>query len=191
MTTQTTLRSILLIGLLAAITACGGAAAGSTPATGEEISAPAETLAPEVIDEGIPDDAASVPGTALNACEIVTATDIAAATDVDGVEPGEFESTPTTLSPGNSECAYKGDFGRILVDLTPEDGANLYDAAAGAYKDAAPIPGIGDGAFYSADNDRAFVWKGSVAIMFTIFVNGDLDPADVAEKLGKLALAKV
>jgi hypothetical protein len=190
MTTKITLRSILLIGLLAAITACGGAASGSTPATGDETAAPAGTLAPETIDEGAPQDAPA-PGTALNACEIVSAPDIAAATDVDGVEPGEFESTPTTLSPRNSECTYEGDFGRILVDLTPEDGANLYDAAAGAYKDAAPIPGIGDGAFYSADNDRAFVWKGSVAIMFTIFVNGDLDPADVAAKLGSLALAKV
>ena len=190
MTTQTTLRTILLVGLLAAITACGGAAAGSTPVSGDEPSTPAETLAPETTNDA-PQDAAPVPGTGLNACEIVTATDIAAVTDVDDVDPGEFESTPTALSPGNSECTYAGDFGRILVDLTPEDGANLYDAAAGSYKDAAPIPGIGDGAFYSADNDRAFVWKGSVAIMLTIFVNGDLDPADVAEKLGKLALAKV
>jgi hypothetical protein len=180
MTTKTTLRSILLIGLLAAVSACGGAAAGSPPATGDETSAPAETLVPETADEGAPQDAAPVPGTALNACEIVSPPDIAAATDIDGVEPGQFKSTPTTLSPGHSKCTYEGDFGRILVDLTPEDGANLYDAAAGAYKDAAPIPGIGDGAFYSADNDRAFVWKGSVAIMFTIFVNGELDPADVA-----------
>lgn len=50
--------------------------------------------------------------------------------------------------------------------------------------------GIGDGAFWSDKNHRAFFWKGSVNVMLTVFLN-DLDPIDTAEDLGALAIGKV
>jgi len=50
--------------------------------------------------------------------------------------------------------------------------------------------GIGDGAFWSDTNSRAFFWKGSVNVMLTIFLN-DADPSATAEELGRLAIGKV
>ncbi len=144
--------------------------------------------------EAVPTEAAEAeptPGTDLNACEIVTAADIAAATGIEGVADGTFEENPSTLSPGRSECTYEGDFGRVIVDLTPEDGANLYDAARGAYDDASDITGIGDGAFNSVGENRAFIWQGPVAVMLTMFLNGDIEQLDVATELGKRVVGKL
>lgn len=189
MTARTSLRLPLAAGLIALVAACGGAA---TAGSGDDTSQVAETT--DVIEatlEATAEDTAPMPGTDLNACEIVTAADIEAVTDTDGIGDGEFEFNPTVRSPGHSECTYEGDFGRLIVSLTPEDGENLYDAAAGAYKDAVVMDGVGDGAFYSADNNRAFAWKGSVTLMFTIFVSGDLDAAEVSRDLGRAALARV
>jgi hypothetical protein len=188
MTARTSIRLLLASGLIALVAACGGAA---TAGSGDDASQVAETADVVEATPEAAEDAAPQPGTDLNACEIVTAADIETATDTDGIGDGEFESNPTVLSPGHSECTYEGDFGRLIVSLTPEDGENLYDAAAGAYKDAVMMDGVGDGAFYSADNNRAFAWKGNVTIMFTIFVNGDLDAAEVSRDLGLAALAKV
>jgi hypothetical protein len=96
----------------------------------------------------------------------------------------------TSLSPGKTECTYEGDWGRLIVELTPEDGANLYDAARGAYKDASDITGTWDGAFNSAQNHRAFVWKGAVTAMFTMFLN-EAEQLDAAESLAKALVAKL
>ena len=134
-----------------------------------------------------------VPGTTLNACEIVTPQDVktafAATTDV---ADGTFEADPTVLSPGHSECTYAGDFGRLIVALTPEDGANLYDAAYGAYKNLEVIPGVGDGAFWSQKERRGFVWQDRVAVMFTIQPSsGDVTGLEVTQVLGQLMLGKL
>jgi hypothetical protein len=188
MTARTSIRLLLASGLIALVAACGGAA---TAGSGDDASQVAETADVIEATSDAAEDAAPQPGTDVNACEIVTAADIETATDTDGIGDGEFEANPTVLSPGHSECTYEGDFGRLIVSLTPEDGENLYDAAAGAYKDAVVMDGVGDGAFYSADNNRAFAWKGNVTIMFTIFVSGDLDAAEVSRDLGLAALAKV
>jgi hypothetical protein len=132
-----------------------------------------------------------VPGTDLNACEIVTPDDVKSAFLATAeVAPGEFEADPTTLSPNHSECTYQGDFGRVIVSLTPEDGANLYDAAYGAYDGLEPITGLGDGAFWSDENHRGFVWKDRVAVMFTIF-SGEPGGLEVTKSLGAAMLAKL
>ncbi len=133
---------------------------------------------------------AQQPGTTLNACEIVTVADIEAATRATGVKAGEFEATPNALSPGQSDCTYTGDFGKIVVELTPEDGVNEYDAARGAYKDAADITGPWDGAFNSKENNRAFVRKGNVLVMVTMFLN-DQEQLPVATELAKRVVAKL
>jgi hypothetical protein len=174
---------LLLASAALVLAACGGASGASSP------SAPAEAT-PTVVPTDVADPGVPAPGTALNACEIVSAGDVSAVAGSD-VDPGEFKESPTTLSPGHTECTYEGDFGRLIVSLTPEDGENLYDAARGSYADASDIAGHGgDGAFYSKESKRAFFWKGSVAIMLTVFLSGD-EVRPFAEEFGKKALAKV
>lgn len=184
---RSTIRLFFLSGLVAVVAACGGADARDADVGGVASAEPMIVADATVA----PADDTLQPGTDLNACEILTPADIEAATDTAGVAEGEFEATPTVLSPGHTECTYEGDFGGVIVALTPEDGENLYDAAAGAYKDMVVIEGLGDGAFFSADNHRAFVWQGNVTVMFTLFVNDDLDAATVAEAFGEAVVSKL
>lgn len=181
------LSALLAASLLAA---CGGAAAapsdaaGSASPTGAPTNVPADaTPAPEA-------SSPPTPGTTLDACTIVTPADVATATGAAGAEPGTLEETPTALSPGRTECTYEGEFGRVIVELTPEDGANLFDAARRSYDDAVDLPGIGDGAFVSAANKRAFVRRGAVAVMLTMFLSS-ADRAEVAAALGRAIVAKL
>jgi hypothetical protein len=187
------LATLPALGVLAlALVACGG---GSTtaPSAAAPTSQPAATAAASVaVGEtggGVAGDL--TPGTSLDACAIVTPADVKQATSIDVVADGTFKKKPDSLSPGKSECTYQGDFGRIIVTLVPEDGANLYDAARGSYKDASDITGIGDGAFNSVKNNRAFVWKERVTVMLTMFLSGDLEQLPVATDLGKAIIAKL
>jgi hypothetical protein len=191
MRTNSILRLQLLAVALAVVAACG--ATGAAEPTGDDPTPPGEVAdaTTDPGDGGDTGDAEPSPGTTLNACEIVTADDVAAASDSDSVTPGELKAGPTVLSPGRTECTYEGDFGRVIVELTPEDGANLYDAAIGAYKGAELIDGLGDGAFWSDKNHRAFVWQGAVTLMFTIFTSEDVDPAGLVAELGSRALARI
>jgi hypothetical protein len=186
------LTALLLLSL--ALAACGGGTANpttdSSPAPVAETAAPVEPDASTATGGGI--DGTLTPGTMLNACEIVTSDDIKMATKTTTtVAAGTLELSPTVLSPARTECRYEGEFGGILVELTPDDGENLYDAAKGAYKDAAVMPGIGDGAFNSDDNNRAFIWKDNVTVMLTMFVADPLTQVDVATDLGKAIVEKL
>jgi hypothetical protein len=199
----------LLTLVLAAVAACGGGTA-SKPAdeAGDGAGSAAEQPAGQPADAATggdqagddnddvaqiySDDAdAMVPGTTLTSCELISASDVAAAVGLAKVANGALEQNPTTLSPAHNQCTYEGDFGRVIVDLTPEDGANLYDAASGAYKGLELIDGIGDGAFWSDKNNRGFVWQDKVTVMLTIFVNDGIDPRDVTESLGKAMVDKL
>lgn len=188
------LSALLMISAIAFAACSGGTAApanGATSApsiaTADETASPDETAATGGGVEGN-----LTPGTSLNACELVTSDDVKAATkSTDVVAAGTLKQDPTSLSPGHTECRYEGEFGGIIVDLTPEDGANLYDAARGAYKDAADIAGIGDGAFNSDKNNRAFIWKEKVAVMLTMFVGGGAAQLQVATDLGKSIVEKL
>ena len=108
-------------------------------------------------------EADATPGTTLSACEILTADDIATATGTEDVADGALEAAPTVLDEVRTECTYEGDFGRIIVELTPTDGANLYDAAVGACDGAELYEGIGDGGPNPEKNNRAFFWKGAAS----------------------------
>src|SRR5262245_42407276 len=191
MTANRSFRLILAGGLVALVAACGGA--GSAPSQesgdGSETGTTPTDATPRPTDVPFA-EADATPGTALSACEILTADDIAAATGAESVADGDLKDAATVLDEARTECTYEGDFGRIIVDLTPTDGANLYDAAIGAYDGAVLYDGIGDGAFWSEKNNRAFFWKGSVNVMLTIFLN-DADPAATAEELGSVAIGKV
>lgn len=176
--------SLLVVALVVA--ACGGTGAGPTATPG----APATQPPAEATPTAPADDARPTPGTALDACEILTPADIEAIVDGAEVAAGELKDRPTPLSPGRTECTYAGDWGRLVVQLTPEDGPNSYDAARSSYKDAVDITGVGDGAFNSVAEKRAFAWKGAVSVMFTMFVNG-VDRYELATALAKAVVAKL
>jgi hypothetical protein len=182
-------RLIIPATLVALLAACGGAV--SPPASsGDDAGSP--TTAPVAIESLAPGAADPTPGTKLTACELVTADDVQGATGTaETVAAGKGESGPTVLSPGRTVCTYEGDFGRVLVDLVPEDGANLYDAARKAYDDASDITGVGDGAFSSDHTSRTFVWKGAVTVMLTTLLLGEADMRAVSEDLADRVVAKL
>jgi hypothetical protein len=204
MDTPTLIRRAAL-GLLAfSLVACGGSspsdaagdAAVDAPA-GMATSAAADPAAdpndPAGVGAIVHEEEVPVPGTTLGACEIITTADIKAAFGFSGtVADGVFEASPTVLSPGHTECAYEGDFGRVLVSLTPEDGANLYDAAYGAYDGLEVIPGLGDGAFWAADTNRGFVWQDRVTAMISVYAaDGDVEEIELVTSLGQALIAKL
>jgi hypothetical protein len=180
-------RVVLMTILIGALAGCAGGGGGASAAATSGASAAATTAkATAKPDAGDP-----TPGTALSACEIVSADDIKAATKVASVAAGTLKASPTVLSPGRTLCTYQGDFGRIQVELVPEDGANLYAAARKSYKDAVEIPGLGDGAFTSAQNNRAFIWKGAVTVMLTTVLNVGFDKAALSKTLGETIVSKL
>jgi hypothetical protein len=201
-----TVRSIsrgAALGLLAlSLVACGGGAArdaddeldAGAPAPTTAAEAPnADPNDPDSVGAIIYEEDVPVPGTTLSACQIVTGSDLQTALGLDvPVAEGALEADPTVLSPGHSECRYEGDFGRVIVDLTPEDGANLYDAAYSAYDGLAFVDGVGDGAFWSDKTDRAFVWQDRVTVMLTLKLNdAELTGPDLTEVLGQAMVAKL
>ena len=183
--------SALLI-LAVAASACAATAAppSDTPAT--DAPMPTTDQATPTAD---PTAGAPAPGTDLDACEIVTAADIAAATGLEEVDipDGELAEKPTSLSPGHTECRYSGDWGGLIVALTPEDGANLYDAARGSYADASDREVTGaDGAFWSEQNKRGFFWKGAVTVMLQVtHLASGADRGEMVTAIGQAAIDKV
>jgi hypothetical protein len=197
---MTTMRGLVAAGFLAlAVAACGG----SAPADETEADRPvaAETAVDDEVAANEPEGAGAiiydeevpVPGTTLGACELITPDDVGLAFGATSpIAEGVFEASPTVLSPGRSECRYEGAFGRLIVEVTPEDGANLYDAAYGAYDGLEPITGLGDGAFWSDKNHRGFVWQDRVTTMFTIFPSdSSLTGVQLTEILGEAMIAKL
>lgn len=185
--TRPTLAILVLVLALAACAAqgsSGGTASQEPPGSAAASAAPSEAA-----------DAPPTPGTDLDACEIVTVADIAAAVGIPeaDVPAGEVEAEPTTLSPGHTECRYEGEWGGLIVDLTPEDGANLYDAARGSYADASDREVTGaDGAFWSEQNHRGFFWKGSVTVMLQMsYLANGADVDEVVTAIGQAAMDKV
>jgi hypothetical protein len=186
-------RSVLAGLLVLVVAACSSAAPADELDQATTAPAPS-TAVVDTADVGavIYDEADPEPGTTLNACEIIDADDVQAAFGLEeAVADGTFEADPTVLSPNHSECRYEGDFGLLIVSLTPEDGANLYDAAHGAYDDLQEL-GLGDGSFYSDDTNRAFVWQERVTAMLSIHpVGSSLDGLTIAESLAEAMLAKL
>lgn len=191
MSRRTSLAIVPALAVSLLLAACGASAA--PPASD---AAQSDAPAASVAQSAAPSDAgAPAPGTDLDACELVTASDVEAALELDAgtVAAGELTEDPTTLSPGHSTCRYTGDWGGLVVSLTPEDGANLFDAARGSYDDASDREVTGaDGAFWSEDQHRGFFWKGAVAVMLQIThltAGGDFGEATVA--IGQAAMDRV
>lgn len=189
---RTTLPTILLVLALAA-SACSSSPTSTAPAASDAegaSSAPSTAPEPSTDGEGVP-----AAGTDLTACEIVTAEDIATTLGVEvaDIGEGELSETPTSLSPGRTECEYSGEWGGVIVSLTPEDGANLYDAARGSYGDASDREVAGaDGAFWSESQKRGFFWKGAVTVMLQVgFLAGGGDRDGIVTALGQAAMDRV
>jgi hypothetical protein len=184
-------RAVLPIAVIALLAACTSPGA-ATPAPSE---APAASAAPSAAPTAETDGGPPVAGTDLNACELVTPGDIAAALGIEPAEvlEGRLTETPNALSPGHTDCRYDGDWGGLSVSLTPDDGENLYDAARGAYDDASDREVAGaDGAFWSESTTRGFFWKGSVAVLLQfshITADADWDAATTA--IGQAAMDRV
>jgi hypothetical protein len=180
----------LTLALTLALAACGGGSATR--------SAPDDSSDPGPSDEPAATQSAEpTPGTALTACELLTPADIETAL---GLEPGtvaegEHTETPTVLDAAENECRYQDEaWGGVIVRVTPTDGANLYDAARGAYADASDLVIVGsDGAFWSDDTKRGFVWVDPVSAMIQIgFVSVESPEwGDIAEQLLTSIVEKV
>jgi hypothetical protein len=164
------------------LAACGGGATQS--------SAPGASSGPGSSDEPIASSTPEpTPGTALTACELITPADIEAALGLEAgtVAEGVHTETPTVLDAAENECNYQDEaWGGVIIRVTPTDGANLYDAARGAYDDASDLVITGsDGAFWSDGTKRGFVWVDPVSAMIQIgFVAQDAGEwGDIAEQL--------
>ena len=183
--------AFLLVALVAA--ACGSTSS-SAPASSDAPVASSGAVASEAPDASL-EPVAPVAGTDLDACELVEPADIAAALDLEpaDVAAGELTESPTSLSPGHTDCRYTGDWGGLSVSLTPEDGANLYDAARGSYADAADLEIAGaESAFWSADQKRGFFWKGAVTVMLQFsHITTGADIADATAAIGQAAMDRV
>jgi len=85
-----------------------------------------------------------------------------------------------------------GPDGLVVVFLTPEQTPDTFRAAKGALLDAAPVPGVGDDAFYNPRSTSVEFLKGStvgtVQAVFGAFGGPPVDPAKV--KADTVALAK-
>lgn len=181
------LRTVSILLVLTLATACTTAAeTDPDPAPdGEDAAVSSEQAMPSM----------PAAGTELDACEIVTPEDVANALDLDpaDVADGVLTESPTTLSPGHTECDYTGEWGGLVVNLTPEDGANLFDAARGSYDDASDLEINGaDSAFWSEGQGRGFFWKGAAAVMlqFSHLTTG-AEPGEAIAIIGQAAMDKV
>ena len=116
MTANRSLRLILAGGLVALVAACGGGASAQGPDSGSDAKPATADATPRPTDVPMAEENAA-PGTKLNACEIVTADEIASATGAADVADGKLEAAPTVLDEARTACTYEGEFGRIIVDL--------------------------------------------------------------------------
>jgi hypothetical protein len=176
---------VLSLALLAA--ACGGGGTASDGAASEEPE-PGASVDVAASNEAPASEAADEPGTTLTACEVVTAEDITAVTGV-AAEPGVGEAKPNVLAPNYNECVYQGEYGRVVVQLNPDVGDRVFDAAKGVADDAKDIAGIGDGTFWTEQNRSLYAVKGKVNVLLRMGVGGDEEA--VATELARRAIARL
>ena len=185
---------ICLLVIAGALAACSSAPpAGSPTAPPEQ---PTEQPTVEPTDGEETTTAQPTPGTTLTACELVSPADIEAALGLDAGSVGEGEPSDdaTVLDPARNKCRYDDDWGGLVIDVTPTDGVNAFDAVADTFGDDAEELSIGDGALWFADNNRGYFLNGSVMVLlqFTHLTDSDSAPRrDLTVALGEAALAKL
>jgi hypothetical protein len=185
------LAALLAVALFAA---CGGSNAPQPSAQAPGTQAPAATPTAEETDEPI--EGQPTPGTALTSCELVTPADIEAAVGLDAgtVDEGELDAGGTILDPAANDCTYDGEWGRLIVSVTPTDGVNVFDAVNDSFGDEAEDLGLGDGALWFEDDDRGYFLSGPVMLrlQFSFLTEGGFDSfRDPTVALGEAFLEKL
>jgi hypothetical protein len=180
-------RATSLIAVALLVAACGPTGSQTrAPATGSTATqAPGSTKAAE----GEP-----TPGTALTSCELVAPADIEAALKLAAgtVAAGTLEQQPTSLDPAANECTYRGDWGGLIVHVTPTDGPNVFDALVKAYGDTSEAVDVADGGLWFEANDRGYFLKGVVMVRLQFqFIADGTKFRDPSIAIGTAALAKV
>jgi hypothetical protein len=165
---------VMLIGALA-LSACG-APSGSDAASSSEAAEPSSSGEASTEASTAP-SADATPGTDLTACELVAPADIEAVLGMDAgtVAEGTLKQSGTVLDPAVNECRYENqEWGGLIVNVTPTDGVNVFDALTKTYGDSAEELSIGDGAYWFEDNDRGYFLQGSVMafLQFTFIADG-------------------
>jgi hypothetical protein len=180
------------------LAACSGGQAvdnppGSTP--------PADTSQPT--DQATTSPAGTpagdkTPGTSLSACELVAPADIETALSLAAgtVGAGTLKQAGTVLDPAANQCRYDDpDWGGLVVDVTPADGAKTFNAVNKVYGDDAEQLTVGDGALWFEDQDRGYFLKGSVLVLlqFTYIAGGSPSGSfrDATVTLGQKAVDKI
>jgi len=169
------------------------AACSSSPAASG--AGPTSGGAPSQATVSQPASGEPTPGTSLTACELVTAADVEAALSLDPgtVSEGALTEKGTVLDPAVNECRYTDEtWGGLVVNVTPTDGVNTFDAVESAFGEDAEALDIGDGALWFEDNDRGYFLKGSVMVLlqFTFIVDGT-PFRDPTIALGEAAVARI
>jgi hypothetical protein len=185
---------LLVVGTLAACSStppAGSPGSPISPPAGQPTTAPTEPSGPDQTEA--PD---TTPGTALSACELVAPQDIEAALSFEAgtVDAGELQENPSVLDPAANDCRYQGDWGGLVVAVTPTDGVNVFDAVDDSFGDDAEALDIGDGALWFENNDRGYFLKGSVMVrlQFTHLTGGGLTSfRDPTIALGGATVAKI
>ncbi len=192
--TRSSRRPMSFVALVAvlAVAACGPAASTPTADGGQPTTA--DTTLPPDVGGGGGGEGEPTPGTSLSACELVAPADIEAALDLapGTVAPGALEQHPSVQDPAANECRYRGDWGGLVVNATPTDGVNVFDALVSVYGDSAEAVDVYDGALWFQDNDRGYFLKGPVMVLLQFqFIEGGTPFRDPTIALGEAALAKV
>jgi hypothetical protein len=175
--------------LAATVAACGGSAAGSSPAANGDGSSPAPTSAAGAATEPAGTSAAPAAG-AIDACAIITE---AEATAFLGSDPGAGVDTGSAASPA---CAYGGS---LTLGVEPTDGQAQYATTKAAMQgsgSATDLPGVGDSAYvFIVANTIADmeILKGTV--LLSVRVQGDPSQQNVTVErltsLGTTAIARL
>lgn len=181
--------ALLTVSLMLIAACAGGSPAGSDggpdPGGGEPSDAAASQPA-----EGEP-----TPGTSLTACELITPADIESVLGLDPgtVSEGALEEQPGVLDPYVTECRYNDEtWGALIVNLTPADGANVWDALVDVYGDQAEAVDVGEGGLWFEDNDRGYFFQDPVMVRFQFQFLTDGTPfRDPTIELGEIAIDKL
>ena len=147
---NTRLRVSLSAGLLAAAVAI---AACNSAAGSPGISVPS---LPPAIGSLLPSGGTGAGGGPL-ACDLVTANMINTALGVTVASP-----TQAVLETGGSTCDFK-DAG-VSVRVFPDRDAAFLSSMKGTFSGAVDVPGVGDAAWYSAEQSTIMVLKGTTVV---------------------------
>lgn len=172
------------------LAACGGSTGGASQepggSTAPSAAAPSEgtaSQAPASQEPVVTPGSSTGGGPAGGVCDLVTAGELESILGLGSVATIVLAGPPDT-------CDVQVDNAPVAAFVwTTTGGRMIYDIlAAGA--DAEPVGGIGDGAFFSAEQRLLFVLKGDATLSVAVFADS-LDEDAQFEAMKKIAAAAV